>query len=445
LHRPELRAWALYDWANSAVVTTIIAAIFPIYFYRVAGAGLPEGVATQRFAVGTFVAMVALAILAPVLGALADRKPVKKVFLAFFLCLGSVTTAAMYLIGEGDWLLAITLFVITELSVASTFVFYDALLPHIAATDEVDRVSTTGYALGYFGGGVLLALNLVWIRFPEWFGMAGGNSVTSPEATLPTRLAFLSVAIWWLLFSIPLFVRVREPAIRPTKTRDRPQSTVLRALQQVKVTIKTLRQYRQAGRMLLAFLLYNEGIGMIIKMATIYGAEMGLQSSSMIRSILIVQFVGVPCTVLFGILAGRLGAKKSIFLGLAVYFVIAGLGYGMRTEAHFLVLALLVGIVQGGTQGLSRSLFASLIPKHRSAEFFGLFALSEKLAGALGPALFVATITLTGSSRSAIASIVIFFVVGGVLLYRVDVEQGRQMAEGCEVLADDGARPSTLA
>jgi UMF1 family MFS transporter len=197
--------------------------------------------------------------------------------------------------------------------------------------------------------------------------------------------------------------------------------------------------------MLLAFLLYNEGIGMIIKMAAIYGAEMGLQSSSMIRSILIVQFVGVPCTVLFGILAGRLGAKKSIFLGLAVYFVIAGLGYGMRTEAHFLVLALLVGIVQGGTQGLSRSLFASLIPKHRSAEFFGLFALSEKLAGALGPALFVATITLTGSSRSAIASIVIFFVVGGVLLYRVDVEQGRQMAEGCEVLADDGARPSTLA
>ena len=424
LHRPELRAWALYDWANSAVVATIIAAVFPIYFYRVAGAGLPEGVATQRFAIATLVAMAGLALLAPILGIVADNWPVKKKLLAAFLSVGVVATVAMAFIHTGDWLRALVLFVIVELAVAGTFVFYDSLLPHITTHDEIDRVSTTGYALGYLGGGVLLAANLAWIEFPQWFGLPHGDNLTETQATLPTRLAFLSVAIWWLVFSIPLFLKVREPIVVPASITGEIQQPLRRTFTQLAATVGALREYRQAGMMLLAFLIYNEGIGMIIKMAAIYGAELGLGTYAMIGSILLVQFVGIPCTVVFGTLAGKLGAKPSIFIGLIVYVGIALLGYFMHSDTQFLILAILVGIVQGGTQALSRSLFASLIPKQRSTQFFALFALSEKLAGILGPSLFVATISLTGSSRKAIVSVILFFLVGGFLLSRVNVTEG---------------------
>jgi UMF1 family MFS transporter len=421
LNRPELRAWALYDWANSAVMTTIVAAVFPIYFYRVAGADLPEGVATRRFAVATLIAMSALALLAPVLGPLADQSAIKKRLLGFFLSVGAIATAGMFFVHTGDWLLALVLFVIVELAVAGTFVFYDSLLPHIAAHDEIDRVSTTGYALGYLGGGALLALNLAWIAHPEWFGLPHGDDVSEAEATLPSRLAFLSVSIWWVAFSLPLFLRIPEPAIITNGEEGAAKSRFA----QIRSTITALRQYKQAALMLAAFLVYNEGIGTIIKMAAIYGAEIGLGTESMVRSILIVQFVGIPCTILFGALAGKLGTKPSIFVGLSVYLIIAILGYVMQSDLQFLLLAVLVGLVQGGTQALSRSLFASLIPKHKSAQFFALFALSEKLAGVLGPALFVLVIELTGSSRNAIASVILFFIVGGLLLRHVDVAEGR--------------------
>jgi MFS transporter, UMF1 family len=338
----------------------------------------------------------------------------------------------MFFIQEGDWILALMLLVIVELSVASTLVFYDALLPHIAAHDEVDRVSTTGYALGYLGGGLLLAINLTWIAYPQWFGLPHGEPLTGAQATLPTRLAFLSVAVWWVAFSVPLFLRVPEPDVSKAGEGEVAKSPWRQSLTRLRTTVDALRQYKQAGRMLLAFLLYNEGIGTIIKMAAIYGAELGLQKGALVGSILIVQFVGIPCTVLFGALAGKVGAKRLIFLGLTVYLGIATLAYFMRSEVHFFALALLVGAVQGGTQALSRSLFASLIPKQRSAQFFSLFALSEKLAGLLGPGLFVVTIRMTGSSRDAMASVILFFLAGGFLLSRVDIDQGRRMAEGAE-------------
>jgi UMF1 family MFS transporter len=427
LDRPELRAWAVYDWANSAVVTTIISAIFPIYFYRVAGAGLAEGVATQRFAIATLIAMFGLALLAPILGALADKAAVKKKLLGVFLCIGATATASMFFIHTGDWLFALAILVIVEFSLAATFVFYNSLLPHIAAPEEIDRVSTTGYAFGYLGGGVLLALNLAWIQYPAWFGLPHGDGLTETQATLPSRLAFLSVAVWWVVFSIPLFLKIREPAVETVV--GEPRQPLGRTLMQLGSTLAELRNYRNAGLMLAAYLIYNEGIGTIIKMAAIYGAEIGLGTTAMVGSILLVQFVGIPCTILFGALAGKLGAKPSIFLGLIVYLGIAILGYVMRTNAEFLVLAVLVGMVQGGTQALSRSLFASLIPKHKSTQFFALFALSEKLAGILGPGLFVVVISLTGSSRQAIVSVIAFFLVGAVLLSRVNVAQGRADAQ----------------
>ena len=416
LDRPELRAWALYDWANSAVVTTIVAAVFPIYFYEIVGKGLLPGVATRRFALANATAMLALAALAPALGALADLLPVKKRLLGFYLAVGCITAAALFGIEAGDWLPALTLFAVLSFSISATFIFYDALLPHIARPEEMDRVSTTGYALGYLGGGLLLACNLAWIAHPDWFGLPHGEGLTEREATLPTRLAFLSAALWWALFSVPLLLKVKEPkAPKALGTGE----VWARMAQQLTAKAPLPQEMPAAAWMLAAFLTYNEGIGTIIKLAAIYGAEMGLPAPAMIGSILIVQFTGIPCTMAFGALAGRIGAKRSIYLGLAVYLAITALAYFMRSASHFLLLALLVGAVQGGTQALSRSLFAGLMPRDRSAEFFAIFALGEKIAGMAGPALFVAVSAATGSSRHGIASVLVFFVVGGALLWKV--------------------------
>ncbi len=428
LHRPDLRAWAMYDWANSAMVTTIMASVFPIYFYKVAGAGLPEGVATQRFALATTLALAVIAVLAPILGAIADFTAAKKRFLGAFLGAGVLACACMFFIHRGDWLLALVLFIVANIGASGSFVFYDSLLPHVARHDEMDRLSTTGYALGYLGGGILLAFNLAWIQKPAWFGLPAGEGLTEMQATLPTRLAFLSVALWWIVFSIPLFRRVREPR-RRIEADERPEENPVKvAARRLRETLRELRAFRQAFLMLLAFLIYNDGIGTIVKMAAIYGAEIGIAQGALIAAILLVQFVGIPFALLFGALAGKIGAKRAIFLGLAVYTGISVLGYFMRTAAHFFALAVLVGMVQGGSQALSRSLFASLIPKHKSAEFFAFFAIAEKFAGIVGPAIFAGTIALTGSSRNAIISVIAFFVVGGLVLRMVDEEEGARAA-----------------
>jgi UMF1 family MFS transporter len=338
----------------------------------------------------------------------------------------------MFFIYRGDWLLALVLFMVANIGASGSFVFYDSLLPHVARHHEMDRLSTTGYALGYLGGGILLAFNLAWIQKPDWFGLPAGEGLTEAQATLPTRLAFLSVALWWLVFSIPLFRRVREP-LRRLEADERPDLNPVRvAATRLRETLRELRGYRQAFLMLLAFLVYNDGIGTIIKMAAIYGAEIGIEQGALIAAILLVQFVGIPFALLFGILAGKIGAKRAIFLGLAVYAGISVLGYFMRTAAHFFVLAVLVGMVQGGSQALSRSLFASMIPKHKSAEFFAFFAIAEKFAGILGPAIFAATIALTGSSRNAIISVIAFFIVGAMLLGRVNEEEGVRAARAAD-------------
>jgi UMF1 family MFS transporter len=428
LDRPELRAWAMYDWANSAMVCTIITAVFPIYYSKVACAQFSPESASRRLAIATTLGMVLIALVSPILGAFADYTAQKKRLLGIFLALGLASVAGMYFIHTGDWFLASTLFVLANIGANGSFVFYDALLPHIASEDEIDRVSTAGYALGYLGGGILLGLNLAWLQFPAWFGLPSGAKLSESEATLPARLAFLSVAVWWLLFSIPLFRRVAEPKAVHRPDEVRGENPIRATLSRLSQTAADLRRYRQGFLMLLAFLIYNDGIGTIIRMATIYGAEIQIDQGAMIASILIVQFVGIPCSFLFGMLAAKIGPKRSILLGLCVYTVICMVGYSMRTATHFLILAILVGTVQGGTQALSRSLFASLIPRDRSGEYFGFFAVVEKFAGILGPASFAVINILTGSSRGAILGVIGFFAVGGFLLLLVDVEQGQRQA-----------------
>jgi len=420
LGRPAQRAWALYDWANSAFVTVVSTAVFPIYFAQVAAAGLSGTEATQRYGIATSLALGAIGLAAPFLGALADVTGRKKRLLGSFMAAGVLATALLFLVERGDWLLGLALLVVARIGASGSIVFYDSLLPHVAGPGELDRTATAGYAVGYLGGGILLALNLAWITSPGTFGL--------PEGTLPTRLAFLSVAVWWLLFSVPLFRAVPEPERRVDPEDDPAARAMRNAFGRLARTFVELRRYRHAFLLLLAFLLYNDGIVTIINFATIYGTEIGIGRNALVSAILLVQFLGVPFAFLFGEVADRIGPKRGILIGLAVYMGISVLAYLMETATHFFLLAALVATVQGGTQALSRSLFASLVPEHRSGEFFGFMGVMNKAASVLGPAFFTIAVTLTGSSRSAILSIVLFFVVGGAILLAVDVEQGRRVA-----------------
>jgi MFS transporter, UMF1 family len=419
LRTREQRAWAMYDWANSAVQCTIITAVFPIYFASVAGADLPPAVATERFATATTLALVIVAVMAPILGAYADYAGAKKRLLAVFLAIGVSATAAMFFITRGEWQFAALLFIIVNIGVSASFVFYDSLLPHIAGPDEMDRVSSAGYALGYVGGGLLLAINLAWILKPALFGLG--------DAGVASRLSFLSVAVWWLVFSIPMFRRVPEPAVRPQNLHGHG-GPIVTSVRQLVVTLRDLRRYRQAFLMLVAFLIYNDGIGTMIRMAGPYGKEIGLPENALITAFVMVQFVGIPFAFAFGWLAGRIGAKTSIFVALIVYVAISIVAYYMTTAWQFFLLSFLVATVQGGSQALSRSLFASMIPPEKSSEFFGFFGVFEKFAGIVGPALFAITVRATGSSRNAILSVIAFFVVGASLLWMVDVEEGKRVA-----------------
>jgi UMF1 family MFS transporter len=425
LNRPELRAWAMYDWANSAFQVTVITAVFPRFFSDVAAAGLTPVEATARFAWATTIAVTITAVIGPVLGAIADVRGLKKILLAASMAVGIGATLLMTTIARGDWAFAAGVFIVANIGIASSFIFYDSLLPHIAAPAEMDRVSTAAYAMGYLGGGVLLVANLAWILSPTTFGLA--------DSIAAIRLSFLSVAVWWLVFSLPLFLRVPEPTPRLEAGESGRDNPVGLAFARLLETFHELRGYRQALLMLVAFLLYNDGIQTIIRMASIYGAEVGIDQNAQIAAFVVVQFVGVPCSFLFGALAGRIGAKTAIFLALAVYVGISVLGYFMTSAWQFFALAGLVGTVQGGSQALSRSLFARMIPKHKSSEYFGFFAVFEKFAGIAGPALFAASVSLFASSRAAVLSVIVFFVLGALVLTRVDVAAGEAQARAGQV------------
>ena len=428
----------MYDWAISALQTTVMVAVFPIFYIQVAGAEVGGTKASQWLAMSNGIAIAIVAVISPILGALADYAAAKKRMLGIGMIIGVLACAGMFFVGRGDMLLASTLFVFAGIGAAMSVVFYDALLPHIASEDEVDRVSAAAYAIGYLGGGVLLAINLAMIQKPEWFGLGGGDE------TLPVRLAMVSVAVWWLLFSIPLFRRVPEPPQRLEEDEDVGRNPIRVAFGRLGETFHELRRYKHAFLMLIALLIYNDGISTIGKMAAAYGTELGIRRESLIAAILIVQFVGIPATLLFGLLAGKIGAKRSIFLGLLVYCGISIFGYFMTSATHFYIIAFMVGLVQGGTQALGRSLFSTLIPRYKSGEFFGFYSVFNKFAGIFGPLLFAGTIGATGSSRNAILSVIIFFFIGAAVLMFVNVEEGERVARAAEKKTHEVARDDTL-
>jgi len=422
LDRPELRAWALYDWANSVFMTTVLQ-VFQIYFPSVVAAELPPAVATERFAWATTIGMVVVALLSPVLGAIADYAGIKKKMMAATVVLGVTVTAALYLVGRGDWKLGLGLFILGNIFINASFVFYESLLPHIANTEEIDRVSAAGFALGYLSGGLLLVVNALWIQHPAWFGI--------PDAETATRLSFLSAAVWWAVFSIPLFLRVPEPPSAQAHPGS-AASVVAAGFTRLAGTLRDLRGYRQAFLLLMAFLLYNDGIQTIIRTGAVYGVEVGISRGALMAAIIMIQFVGVPFAILFGALAARFGVKRLLFIPVAVYIVVVFVAYRMKTATDFFMLAFLVATVQGGSQALSRSLFATMIPRPRSGEFFGFWGVFDKFGGVIGPFVFASMIATTGSSRPAILALIVFFVAGGVLLAFVDVDEGRRHAREAE-------------
>lgn len=435
LDRPAVRAWMLYDWANSAMYVVIVTAIFPTFFGAVAAAGMPAVDATYRFSLATTIGLAIIAVLSPVLGAIADHSAAKKRMLGAFLAFGATAVAAMFFIRQGQWMVAAVLFILANIGVNGSFVFYDSLLPHVARPEEMDRVSTAGYALGYLGGGLFLLACLGIILAPGVFGLPSGEGLTPDQATLPTRITFVLTALWWAGFSLPLFRHVPEPPARMVDAEEARLGALRASLQRLAQTFRKLRGYREASLLLVAFMIYNDGVGTIIRMAAIYGEEIGITRTTMIAAIALVQFVGVPFAYLFGGLAQRIGTRPAIYIGLATYLGISVLGYFMQSDRDFIVLAVLVGMVQGGVQALSRSLFASMVPRHLSGEFFGFFAVFEKFAGILGPAMFSLAILATGSSRLALLSVVAFFLVGGALLARVNVEAGQLKARSEEAAA----------
>ncbi len=406
----QIFAWVLYDWANSAFATTIMAAVLPVFFSSVAGRSLAPHLASSYWGYTNTIAMVFIALSAPILGAMADYQSAKKRYLAFFLVLGIIGTGFLSTVGVGEWVFAALLYVVARIGFANANIFYDALLPHVAPPGKVDQVSTLGYAFGYLGGGLLLAVNLVMITRPSFFGIASSE--------MSARFSFVTVALWWGVFSLPLFLWLKEPQSALGEARKmNPWRAGYRRIRQ---TLRDVRRYRQAARFLLAFWLYNDGIGTIIVMAVIFGREIGIDQNNLIGAILLVQFLGFPFALLFGKIAQRIGAKNSIFIGLFIYTGIAIGGLFLQTALHFWILAVAVAVAQGGTQALSRSLYSTLIPLEKSAEFFGFYDVSQKFSGIIGPAVFGIIGQLTGSGRLGVLALVVFFIGGAFILMGVD-------------------------
>ncbi len=421
-----IRAWCLYDWANSAFACTVMAALYPPFFRAIAEAdGLAPAAATARWGLVTGLSLLLVALLSPLLGALADATRVRKRLLAAAMVLGATATAAFAFLPDTGWRLAGLMFAVANLGFAGSFVFYESLLPHLAGPRDIDAISARGYAWGYLGGGLLLIVNMLWVTMPERFGLAGTGAAV--------RLSFVSVAVWWVVFSLPLLRHVPEP---PGEARLALGSRWHDGLARLQATWRDLRGYRPLLVMLAAYWLYNDGIGTIIKMATAYGGELGIGTAHMIQALVLTQLVGFPCTLLCGRLAGRVGARPVLMGGLVVYGLICVLGYFMTTAWHFFALAVLVGTVQGGTQALSRSLFGAMVPRHKSAEFFGFYAMSGKFAGIVGPLVFALIGQATGTSRLSILFLILLFGGGAWLLSRVDLAAGRAQARAVE--ARDG-------
>jgi UMF1 family MFS transporter len=412
LTRKPVIAWALCDWANSAFATTVMAGFFPVFFKSYWNTGVEATESTFRLGLANGLGSLIIALLAPIVGAVADKGGARVKLLVLFTYLGAAMTAALYLVPQGHWVAAMLLYIGASLGFWHGNQFYDSLITDVAEQREFDLVSGYGYALGYLGGGVLFLINVLMVTQPDLFGI--------PNAAMAVRLSFLSVAVWWVVFTLPVLWFVRE---QKTQT-PLPAGAAIRAgFRELFNTAKHVRGNRPLLWFLLAYWFYIDGVNTIIKMAVDYGMSLGLEQKSLISALLMVQFIGFPAALAFGWLGQRIGPKAGIYVGIAVYSAAACYAYFLQTEMQFFGLAVVIGLVQGGVQSLSRSLYGRLVPEGKSGEFFGFYNMMGKAAAILGPILTGTVALLTHDSRLAIVSITILFVIGAFFLSRVQIER----------------------
>jgi UMF1 family MFS transporter len=403
----QVLPWALYDWANSGYAATVLAAFFPVFFKDYWNPpGTKETVSDFRLTAAISTAGVIVAILAPALGAIGDRGNARKKFLGFFAALGILATASLHFIPQGQWQMAMFVYAFSLVGFSGANIFYDSFLVNVAEERRLDLASAIGYALGYVGGGILLLFNVAMTINPQRFGLS-----SSSEAVL---LSFLIVAVWWAVFSIPLFLFVREP--KKVAENISPWRAIHAGFRQLADTFREIRKIRVVFIFLCAYWLYIDGVDTIINVATAYGRSLGFTMNQLIQALLITQFIGLPSAIAFGFIGQKIGARTGIFIALAVYFGVTVYGYFMDSPKEFFVLATVIGLVQGGVQSLSRSLYARLIPKDKSGEFFGFYNMLGKFAAILGPAIYGFVGLQTGNPRLAIFAIASLFIAGGVLL-----------------------------
>ncbi|ABK19121.1 MFS transporter [Syntrophobacter fumaroxidans] len=417
----KIVSWALYDWANSAFATTVMAGFFPVFFKEYWSAGTDASVSTFHLGAANSLSSVIVAALTPILGAIADRGNSRKRFLFFFTALGIFMTGCLFHVGKGNWELAAAIYVVASIGFFCGCMFYDSLIVNVADDPRLDYVSALGYAYGYLGGGLLFALNVAMTLSPGTFGLAGPGEAV--------RLSFVSVAVWWAVFSVPIFVFVKEPrhAVTPSVVQ-----AVREGFRQLGASVARIRSFRVVILFLLGYWLYIDATSTIIRMAVDYGLSLGFSSRSLVLALLITQFVAFPCAIAFGKIGERIGAKNGIFICIGVYFLITLWGYFMENEIEFYILAVLIATVQGGIQSLSRSLFARIIPKSQSGEFFGFYNMLGKFAAVIGPVLMGWASLVTGSPRISILTVGILFLGGAAVLTFVDEAEGRRLVERLE-------------
>jgi UMF1 family MFS transporter len=409
-----------------------------VFFKQYWSHGTDVNLSTAQLGLGNSMAGLLVALLAPVLGAVADKGSAKKRFLLVFAYAGALATAGLYLVGHGNWALAILVYALGIAGFSGSLVFYDALLPGLAPPGRIDFVSSLGYALGYLGGGLLFLLNVVLTLKPQVFGL--------PDAASAVRLSFIAVALWWGGFT--LFLAAWVPEGVPVSHPNGSMGALAAGFRQLAATIRQIRHLKTVLLFLLAYWFYIDGVDTIIRMAVDYGLSLGFEASDLITALLITQFVGFPAALIFGKLGETWGARKSIYLAIAAYMGVTVWGSLMTNRTEFYVMAVVIGLVQGGIQALSRSYYARLIPAGQPAQFFGFYNMLGKFAAILGPAamgvvgLIVRRLLMPESptaeqmvrigqlaSRWSIASILVLFMAGAVLLYFVDEEKGREQAQ----------------
>ena len=407
----EQWSWAFYDWANSAFATTVMAGFFPLFYKAYWATGFSPSESTAILGSINSLAGLFIMFLAPILGAYADIGKLRKNLLGIFALFGILATAALFLVPQGQWVLAAIFFVIAVIGFSGGNIFYDSLILSVSSNTERNKISSLGFSLGYLGGGLLFLLNVFMYLNPKSFGL-----VSTSDAIL---WSFLSVAVWWTLFSIPLFLNVNEKPRKKKFSKLTFLKTALLALQNVAITLREVKKYKAPALFLLSYWLYIDGVDTIIRMATAYGADIGLDSSSMITALLLTQFIGFPSTLIFGIYANKLGFKVTLSIGILIYIIVCFYSAYMETATEFYILAGTIGLVQGGIQAISRSFFSNLIPEGKASEFFGFYNLVGKSAVVIGPALVAWVGLLLGSPRLGILSLLVLFIPGLFLLWLV--------------------------